>query len=59
MVLARIAAAGPVKIAIWGGVGFNMIVMYTVLRSIPGDIHEAAQIDGANEWQIALRIKIP
>jgi len=47
------------NIAIWGGVGFNMIVMYTALRSIPGDIHEAAQIDGANEWQIALRIKIP
>jgi len=35
-----------------------MIVMYTALRSIPGDIHEAAQIDGANEWQIALRITI-
>lgn len=47
------------NIAIWGGVGFNMIVMYTALRSIPNDIHEAATIDGANEWQIALRIKIP
>jgi len=47
------------NISVWGGLGFNMIVMYTALRSIPNDIHEAATIDGANEWQIALRIKIP
>ena len=36
-----------------------MIVMYTALRSIPTEIYEAAKIDGANEWQIAWRIKIP
>ncbi|MFP7761716.1 carbohydrate ABC transporter permease [Marisediminicola sp. LYQ85] len=47
------------NIAIWGGVGFNMIIMYTALRSIPAEIYEAAKIDGANEWQIAWRIKIP
>ena len=47
------------NIAIWGGLGFNMIVMYTALRSIPADIQEAATIDGANEWQIARFIKIP
>ncbi|ROS58231.1 multiple sugar transport system permease protein [Frigoribacterium sp. PhB160] len=47
------------NISIWGGVGFNMIVMYTALRSIPADIYEAAAIDGATQWQIAWRIKIP
>jgi multiple sugar transport system permease protein len=47
------------NIAVWAGVGFNMIVLYTALRSIPSDIYEAAKIDGANEWQIAWRIKIP
>ena len=47
------------NIAIWGGLGFNMIVMYTALRSIPTELYEAAKIDGANEWQIAWRIKIP
>jgi multiple sugar transport system permease protein len=36
-----------------------MIVMYTALRSIPADVYEAARIDGANEWQIAAKIKIP
>jgi multiple sugar transport system permease protein len=47
------------NIALWGGVGFNMIVIYTSLRAIPTDIYEAARIDGATEFQIAWRIKIP
>ena len=48
-----------VNIALWGGVGFNMMVLYTTLRAIPQDLYEAARIDGCNELQIALRIKIP
>lgn len=47
------------NIAIWGGVGFNMIIIYTSLRGIPADIYESARLDGATEAQIALRIKIP
>lgn len=47
------------NIAIWGGTGFNMIVLYTALRAIPTDLFEAARIDGASDVQIALRIKIP
>jgi multiple sugar transport system permease protein len=47
------------NIAIWGGVGFNMIIIYTSLRGIPADIYESARLDGATETQIALRIKIP
>ena len=47
------------NIALWGGVGFNMIILYTSLKAIPGDLSEAAMIDGASELQIAWRIKIP
>lgn len=47
------------NIGVWGGTGFNMIVIYTSLRSIPSELHEAARIDGASEVQIALRIKVP
>lgn len=47
------------NIALWTGVGFNMIIIYTSLRSIPTEIYEAARIDGASENKIALRIKIP
>jgi multiple sugar transport system permease protein len=47
------------NIAVWGGVGFNMIVLYTALRAIPTDLVEAAQIDGCSEVQVAWRIKVP
>lgn len=47
------------NIAIWGGIGFNMIVMYTALQAVPRDLYEAARIDGCSETQLALRIKIP
>jgi multiple sugar transport system permease protein len=50
---------GIANIALWGGVGFNMIVMYTSLKAVPTEIYEAAKIDGATETQIALRIKVP
>jgi multiple sugar transport system permease protein len=57
-------AAGSVlfsvaNIGIWGGIGFNMIVLYTALRGIPREMYDAARIDGASELQIALRVKIP
>ena len=47
------------NIALWGGVGFNMIVIYTSLKAVPQEIYEAAKLDGASETQMALRIKIP
>jgi multiple sugar transport system permease protein len=47
------------NIAVWGGTGFNMIVIHTALRAIPPDLHEAARLDGCTERQIAWRIKIP
>jgi multiple sugar transport system permease protein len=47
------------NIGVWGGTGFNMIVIYTALRAVPTELYEAARIDGASQVQVALRIKIP
>ncbi|HEX6355863.1 sugar ABC transporter permease [Actinophytocola sp.] len=47
------------NIGLWGGVGFNMVVILTALRAIPAEIYESARLDGASERQIALRIKTP
>ncbi|GAA1323534.1 sugar ABC transporter permease [Brachybacterium rhamnosum] len=47
------------NIGIWGGTGFNMVVLYTSLRSVPGELYEAATLDGCSELQIALRVKVP
>ncbi|WP_298806877.1 carbohydrate ABC transporter permease [uncultured Pseudokineococcus sp.] len=47
------------NIAVWGGVGFNMIILYTSLRSVPAELYDSARVDGCTEWQVATRIKLP
>jgi multiple sugar transport system permease protein len=47
------------NIGLWGGVGFNMIVIYTALKAIPRELFEAARLDGCSEAGVAWRIKIP
>jgi len=47
------------NVAVWGSVGFNMIVIFTALRSLPAELYEAARIDGCSELRMALRIKVP
>jgi multiple sugar transport system permease protein len=47
------------NIVTWAFVGYNMIVLYSALKSIPAELHEAAEIDGASQWQLAWRVKIP
>lgn len=38
---------------------YNMIIMRTYFQSIPGELMEAARIDGANEWQTLWQIVLP
>jgi multiple sugar transport system permease protein len=47
------------NVAVWGVLGFNMVVLYTSLRSLPRELFESAELDGAGEVEIALRIKLP
>jgi multiple sugar transport system permease protein len=47
------------NVAIWGGVGFNMLVLYTQLRAIPREFYESARLDGAGELAIAVKVKVP
>jgi multiple sugar transport system permease protein len=40
----------------WAFIGYNMILLYAALRSIPGELYEAARVDGASEKRIAWSI---
>lgn len=44
---------------LWGGFGYNMIVMLAGLLNIPKDYYEAAMIDGANGFQKLCYITLP
>ena len=47
------------NIVTWVYIGYNMLIIYSSLLSIPTEIYEAAKLDGANNWQVAWQIKIP
>ena len=44
---------------IWLGIPFNMILLSVGLAGIPGDVYEAAEMDGANVVQRFLTITLP
>ncbi|MBW3080157.1 carbohydrate ABC transporter permease, partial [Bifidobacterium saguinibicoloris] len=43
----------------WEFTGYNMLIFYSSLSTIPHSLYEAASIDGASEWQIVKSIKLP
>lgn len=43
----------------WQQIGYMMIIYIAGLQGIPGDMMEAAKIDGANKWQTLWQITIP
>ncbi|MEV0314582.1 carbohydrate ABC transporter permease [Nonomuraea fuscirosea] len=43
----------------WAFTGFNMLIFYAALKAVPRELYEAAAIDGAGEFQIVRRIKLP
>jgi multiple sugar transport system permease protein len=47
------------NVVTWVYVGYNMLIIYSALLSIPTEIYEAARIDGAGQFRIAWSIKIP
>ena len=53
------ARESVVFIAVWKGLGYNVILFFAGLQGIPADMYEAAEIDGANSFKKWLYITIP
>lgn len=47
------------NIVTWSWTGYNMIIIYAALQSIPAEVLEAARMDGASAVRIAWSIKVP
>jgi raffinose/stachyose/melibiose transport system permease protein len=43
----------------WVFAGFYMTIFYAAFTQIPSDVVEAARLDGAGEWSIFRRVKVP
>ncbi|GAA2958670.1 sugar ABC transporter permease [Streptomyces flavovirens] len=47
------------NIVTWSWTGYNMIIIYSALQTIPAEVLEAAKMDGASALRIAWSVKIP
>jgi multiple sugar transport system permease protein len=47
------------NVVTWEFAGYNMIILYAALRTVPAELYEAAAVDGAGPWRTAWHIKIP
>lgn len=46
-------------VAIWWGLGHNMVIFLASLQNVPRAYYEAAEIDGANGWNKFINITLP
>ena len=47
------------NISTWQYTGYNMLILYAALQSIPQELYDAAAVDGADSIQIATKVRIP
>ena len=55
----NIATFALIAAGVWGFVGFAMVILSAALKGIPGDLLEAARVDGAGEITIFRRVIFP
>ena len=53
------ALISTVTMMTWRFAGFYMIILLAGLQAIPGDVYEAAAIDGASRWRTLRSVTIP
>jgi multiple sugar transport system permease protein len=46
-------------LGVWKGIGWTMVVYVAGLQGVPGELHEAAAIDGAGTWQRFRHVTMP
>jgi N,N'-diacetylchitobiose transport system permease protein len=46
-------------IVVWGAIPFVTITLFAGLLQVPGDILDAAKVDGANAWQAFWHVTVP
>ena len=54
-----LALVSIIIFGIWTYVGYNTVIFLAGLGSIPSELYEAAEIDGAGNWQLFRHITIP
>lgn len=59
LINSKFALPSVAVVIIWSYMGYNTILYLAGLQGIPESLHEAARIDGANNFQCFMRITVP
>ncbi len=55
----NLALFSVILVDLWSGLGFNIVIFLAGLSTIPGEINEAARVDGARGWKALRYITMP
>jgi multiple sugar transport system permease protein len=53
------ATVAVAVVGLWSSLGFSMIVLAAGLKSIPPELYEAAELDGASRWRQFRSVTVP
>lgn len=48
-----------IVVQIWSNVGITMVIFIAGMQTVPAELYEAAQVDGANRWQLFKNVTWP
>lgn len=54
-----VSLASVAMVMLWTGLPFSALVLRSAMLDVPTEVIDAAQVDGAGQWQTAVRIVIP
>src|SRR4051794_3331016 len=55
----KMAMPSVIIMSVWRGLGFNIVIFLAGLQSIPRDLYEAGELDGAGGWSQFRDITVP
>lgn len=55
----QVALGAAILANVWRGTAFSMILQYSALQTVPGELIEAARIDGASSTAVVTRVIMP
>lgn len=55
----RFAIWAIIILRVWRALGYYAVIYFAGLQSIPGDVKEAARLDGCSPWQVTRHVTLP
>ena len=55
----QLALPSVIFVSVWKNLGFTMVILLAGLKGVPGELYEAARLDGASNGQLTRYVTLP